>query len=160
MIVYTTLNWFVALVFSRPLNRAARNLCIYQFKMPKMYEALIMSITCYEKRRRRKYLCTNRSKWWMVRLSNVVHVYDAMNCTRNQSVLRVIFDHFKPKMVECEFEQRFGICVKSLRHGYVTFWNVCWEAARVLIVCEISYQLKTIGHKSYQRHHHHQWSTR
>lgn len=29
-----------------------------------------------------------------------------MNCTRNQSVLRVIKDHFKPKMVKCEFEQR------------------------------------------------------
>lgn len=103
----------------------------------------------------------------MERLSNVVHTVCArlrmhvyiMNCTRNQSVLRVIEDHFKPKMVKCEFEQRFGICVKSLKHGYVTFWNVRWEASRVLIVCKISYQLKTIGHKSYHHHHHHQYGT-
>lgn len=97
--------------------------------MPKMYESLIMSITCYERKRRRKKHVYKPIE--MVngasdcRMSCTRCVYMA-NCTRNQSVLRVIEDHFKPKMVKCEFEQWFGICVKSLRHGFVTFWNVRW----------------------------------
>lgn len=133
-----TLIW---LLFISSDELSGTQLMYISFKMPKMYTNLLSCPSrCYEKRwwwrkgrrRRKKHLHNS------IEMVNGVIVecraksaHDVcvccvcMNCTRNQSILRVIKDHFKPKMVKWWIWTTVGICVKSPEHDYVTFWNVC-----------------------------------
>ena len=152
VIVCIQLNWFVAIAvfvvvmfFVWWIEWHATYVSV--LKCPKCINLLSCpSLVTREEKKWNKIMYTIRSKreWSDCRISCTTVYYRLR--TRNQSVLRVIKDHFKPKMAKCEY----------LNNG----WNLCqidgaWlcdvlecvrESELVLFVVRFLINCKTIGH--------------